>query len=208
MMAQNQLVDVLAHVPGFLHDQEEFKETGKELLRQRLVHKIRHQLSTTYVWRSQWEKLNQDAAWEVDHEPDYPLLGLIQSRPFSKVLVCSSWRQATEITLYNAVVLSLLGILWSLEPSTEELPVCYRKSQSPLLLPNQISSLEQVAIEICRIFEFQLSTASQGYGLCLQDTHLPTRSGVYSASSASESTQMNFILRGVWLRLWPSFALI
>lgn len=172
--AQNQLVDVLAHVPGFLHDQNKFKDTGKELLRQSLAHRIKHQLCITYAWRLEWEKSNLDTLWEANHEPDYPLLGLIQSRPYLNILACSGWRQATEITLYNAVVLSLLGILWSLELPTEELPYYYKKWHPPLLLSRQISSMQQVAAEICRKFELQLATGSQSFGLCLRDTHLST----------------------------------
>ena len=208
MTVQNQLVDVLAHAPGFLHVRKEFKDTGKESLRQNLVHKIRHQLSTTYAWRLQGEKLNRGTEWEANDEPDYPLLGLIHSRPFLKVLVCSGWRQATEITLYNAVVLSLLGILWPLEVPSEEVPEYYRRWHSPVLLPNQISSMQQVAIEVCRTFEFQLATVSQNFGLCLRDPQLSTNSGVYSASSVSGSTQVSSIVGVVWVRLWPAFPLI
>ena len=211
MRAQNELIDVLAHVPGFLRDQEEFRETGDESLRQSLVRNITKQLSATSAWRAQWEKLNPDTvSCGMNHDSEYPLLGLVESQPFAKVLVCSSWRQATEICLHNAVVLSLRGILWSLEPLADDLVACHRRSpSSPVLLPNQVSSLEQVAGEISRVFESQLvGPGSQDYGLCPRYTRLSACNELDSTCSGRGSAPLNAVLRGIWVRLWPPFPLI
>lgn len=155
--------------------------------------KVQHQLSATRVWRCKWEKSNQDAACQMAHELEYTLLGLSQSHPFPKVILCSSWRQAIEICLYNAVVLSLLGILWSLEePSIPG-------------LVNKLSCLEQMVVKISRTFETQLTNGSQRYGLRLTDMPLLTPKEIHLAR---ESTDPSRILRGIWLKLWPSFPFI
>lgn len=192
--SHNQLVDVLSRVPGFLHEQEEFNTTNDESIRHMLLHEIRHQLAITRAWRSQWEQSNPGAACQMGHEPAQPLLGLIQSYPLPEIINCSSWKQATEITLYNGMVLSLLGILWSLEPP-------------PMVgeLVDELSCLEQLAMEISRTFETQLTTDGQRYGVRLREVPLLTREEI---CSARESTQVNSILRGLWLRLWPSFPFI
>lgn len=174
-------------------------------MRQYLISRVKHQVSATCAWRYRWEEFNQCAAREVDCEPDYPLLGLLRCRPFTKVLVCTTWKQATEIALYNAVILALLGILWSLEPPLEDESQLEEELQSPLLLPNQLYHLEQVAIEICRVFEYQLQSVSYDQRAQLRDNHLPKRSVSYSVT---QPTRINVILRGIWLRLWPAFRLV
>lgn len=215
--AQNQLIDVLTHVPGFLQDQELFARTGDTSVRQDLVDRIERQLSILYGWRYKWEQENRNAACERDMVPEFPLLGLIHSRPFQKVLVCADWRQATEISCYNAVILSLLGILWSLQASKSfshgQSSDTLGPLQSPLLLPNQISSLEQVAVEICRVFEYQLATVSKSPALCLRrerqagscSPELSVRPA--SSSSAEDDVRVSAVIGGVWTKLWPNLPL-
>jgi hypothetical protein len=207
--AQNQLVDVLSHVPGFLQDQADVFSTGDRQLQRTLICKIERQLSITYSWRWDWEGKHPNAAHEVDHLRDYPLLGLLNSRPFTKVLVCSSWQQATEISLYNSVVLCLLGILWSLQSPAviAEATQTKRDSSSPLLLPNQITSLEQVAVEICRVFEYQLATVSTAPPLrSRDDEHIATlMTSPETPLTASRRAALCSAAFWLWTRLWPLF---
>jgi hypothetical protein len=207
MTAQNQLIDILAHVPGLLQDHKELQANGTELSRQALESKIRDQLLTASAWRSQWEKSNLPATDEPSREPQYPLLGLIPTHPFSKVFVCSSWRQATEICLYNAVVVPLLKILWALETAAEKPMTSLQSCPAPSLLPDQIAALEQTASGICSTIEAQLATTSQSCRFSLHDPPSPLSKGI-DLESSDINFQPNVILRGIWLRLWPAFPLI
>lgn len=53
--AQNLLVDIFVHVPGFLQDQAQFEQMPSEALRSDLVRRIEYQLVKVYNWRWHWE---------------------------------------------------------------------------------------------------------------------------------------------------------
>lgn len=71
-------------------------------------------------------------------------------------MMFSSFSTAAEICLYNAVLLCLLGLVWTLKPPTERTPSPSPPSSYPLYLPGDVSSLTEPAVEICRAFEYQL----------------------------------------------------
>ncbi|KIW51732.1 hypothetical protein PV05_10421 [Exophiala xenobiotica] len=161
---QNQLVDILVYVPGFLEDQAQLEQQPSEDFRLDLVQRIEYQVARLYNWRWHWEEINPNSVWGVDPTviPSHQLLA-VNPRPIRNTLILSTFSKAIEISLYNAVLLCLLGLLWSLNPidgdeyspSPMELS-SQSRTQTPLHLPGEVDSLIKPAIEICRAFEFQL----------------------------------------------------
>ncbi|OAP61338.1 hypothetical protein AYL99_03541 [Fonsecaea erecta] len=163
---QNRLVDILVHIPGFLQDQAQLEQAPSEQFRLELVQRIEYQIAKAHNWRWQWEEMNPTVAWEVDPETLLPAdngLLALEPRPVRKVLVFSSFAKAAELSLYNAVLLFLLGLLWTLKPTAAQpSPPSVRVAPAPsaLFLPgDSIDSLVEPAVEICRAFEFQLLAA-------------------------------------------------
>ncbi|KAK5554430.1 hypothetical protein LTR46_007628 [Exophiala xenobiotica] len=184
--SQNQLVDILAYVPGFLEDQARLDEqwprpSTSEGFRFRLdlVQRIEYQVARLYNWRWHWEEINPHSVWEVDPEsmPSHHFFAAHRPRRIRKTLIFSSFTKAIEISLYNAVLLCLLGLLWSLQPPIDEdedsndddedspssssplqelLSQTTTSTSTPLHLPGTVDSLIEPAFEICRAFEFQL----------------------------------------------------
>ncbi|KAK5459552.1 hypothetical protein LTS15_003681 [Exophiala xenobiotica] len=188
--SQNQLVDILAYVPGFLEDQARLDEqwprpsTSEDFrFRLDLVQRIEYQVARLYNWRWHWEEINPYSVWEVDpaetiipshHQFLTTATAICGPRPIRKTLIFSKFSKAIEISLYNAVLLCLLGLLWSLQPPLDEdedededehspspsplqeLSQTTRTTTNPLHLPGAVDSLIEPAIEICRAFEFQL----------------------------------------------------
>ncbi|KIW70817.1 hypothetical protein PV04_03056 [Phialophora macrospora] len=165
--AQNRLVDILVHIPGFLQDQAQLEQIPSEHFRLDLIQRIEYQIAKAHNWRWQWEETNPDVAWEVDPEflPSEQML--TQHRPIRKVLLFSSFSKATELCLYNAVLLFLLGLLWTLKPPAGNSPEPLRLSQSSLYLPGDIDSLVEPAVEICRAFEYQLLNVRKSHDSAL-----------------------------------------
>lgn len=173
---QNQLVDILVHIPGFLQDQEQLEQCPSEHFRLDLIQRVEYQLAKAHNWRWHWEERNPDVAWEVEPEmlpAEYKLARA--PRPVRKVLCFSSFVKATELALYNAVVLCLLGLLWTFKPPdyehepehqhqplpTSPIPQVPQQHHAPLIPPGEANSLLDPAIEICRAFEFQLLNATR-----------------------------------------------
>ncbi|KAK5219624.1 hypothetical protein LTR72_008008 [Exophiala xenobiotica] len=178
--SQNQLVDILAYVPGFLEDQARLDEqwprpSTSEGFRFRLdlVQRIEYQVARLYNWRWHWEEINPHSVWEVDPEsmPSHHFFAAHRPRRIRKTLIFSTFSKAIEISLYNAVLLCLLGLLWSLQTPIDEdehehdedspssielLSQTTTSTSTPLHLPGTVDSLIEPAIEICRAFEFQL----------------------------------------------------
>ncbi len=144
------------HVPGFLEDQAQLERVESEYFRHDLIQRIEYQIAKAHNWRWQWEEMNPDVAWEVDPGIIPADQVLTQHRPIRKVLLFSSFSKATELCLYNAILLFLLGLLWTLKPPACDSPEPIRLSQSSLYMPGDVDSLVEPAIEICRSFEYQL----------------------------------------------------
>jgi hypothetical protein len=98
--------------------------------------------------------VNADAAWEVDPEELPPSKQVGGPRLIHEVLWFTSFTHATEISLYTALLLCVLGLLWQIQPLRQGDAV--RISKSPLRLPGEFSKLYEPAEEMCRAFEFQL----------------------------------------------------
>lgn len=153
---QNQLVDILVHIPGFLEDQARLEQVQSPELKGDLIRRIEFQVEKTYHWRWRWEASNTNTVWEADPEILPTEYLSTHFRPIRSVLVFSSFSQATELSLYNAILLCLLGLLWTLKPPDDRTPSPPTMPATPLLLPGDVESLTQPAVEICRAFEYQL----------------------------------------------------
>ena len=158
---QNELVDIMVNIPGYLQDAAAIKreaDPGTQLVA--LVGHLRADLANLYEWRWRWEQRNPHGAYELD-PVDLPTGKMVGSfRLCHNVLWFHSFTQATEILLYNAVLLCLLGALWQFEPPDES-QVGIAPS-TPLMLPGECSSLFEPAEEICRAFEYQLLNVNNG----------------------------------------------
>lgn len=153
---QNQLVDILVHIPGFLQDQVQLDQAQSAELKGDLIRRIEFQIERIYQWRWRWEASNTNTVWEAEPDilpADYVLTHF---RPIRSFLVFNSCSQATELSLYNAVLLCLLGLLWTLKPPDDLPPSPVPVPTTPVALPGDVESLTQPAIEICRAFEYQL----------------------------------------------------
>jgi hypothetical protein len=165
--AQNRLVDILVHIPGFLQDQAQLDQTPSEHFRLDLIQRIEYQISKAHNWRWQWEEMNPEVAWEVEPNTLPSDQVLTARRPIRKVLCFSSFSKAAELCLYNAVILFLLGLLWTLKPPGRDSPEAVRLSQSSLYLPGDTDSLMEPAVEICRAFEYQLLNVKHSHDSAL-----------------------------------------
>lgn len=153
---QNQLVDILVHIPGFLQDQAHLEQAHSAELKGDLIRRIEFQIERIYQWRWRWEASNTNSVWEADPEMLPAEYLATHFRPIRSFLVFSSFSQATELSLYNAVLLCLLGLLWTLKPPDDRTPSPPTTPTTPLNLPGDVESLTQPAVEICRAFEYQL----------------------------------------------------
>jgi hypothetical protein len=159
--AQNRLIDILVHIPGFLEDQAQLEQVPSRRFQFELVQRIEYQLARAHNWRWQWDEVNPGVAWEVDPELLPADQVLTKNRPIRKVLQFSSFSKATELCLYNAILLFLLGLLWNLKPVSPDPSESLRPSQSSLYMPGNVDSLTEPAVEICRAFEYQLLNVKQ-----------------------------------------------
>src|ERR1700722_9522731 len=103
--AQNRLIDILVHIPGFLQDQAALEHAPSRRFQLDLIQRIEYQIAKAHNWRWQWEEMNPQVVWEVEPELLPADQVLTQHRPIRKVLQFSSFSKATELCLYNAVLL-------------------------------------------------------------------------------------------------------
>lgn len=128
-----------------------------------------------YCWRYTWETLNPGAAYETK-----PTSTTEKPPWIEKGLHFHSHERAAEIQLYNATQLFLLGLIERLSPNEGQMttipqqtallaatasnyPIAIFSSNpdQPLQLPNEITTIRDPAIEIARIFEFQMDVPSR-----------------------------------------------
>jgi hypothetical protein len=152
-------VNILVFVPGFLEDDTRLDRDFDFHLHQHLVSRLNSQLEQLFKWRWRWEAENPHAAWNEESGRESPLGRTIR---FAKLA------QAVEIMTYNAVLIWILGLLWKLDPSNVHAAVLDAASRSngsssrwhtthgPLHLPGEAMQLRDIAIEICRAFDFQI----------------------------------------------------
>ncbi|KAF2462353.1 hypothetical protein BDY21DRAFT_418252 [Lineolata rhizophorae] len=171
---QNHLADILSHVPGFLDDEARLSQEPSEEARANLLAGIRLQLSKLFRWRYAWEMANPCAVWEAPADR-FGQHANLDRRVVQTTLHFAIPIHAAEIALYDAVQLWLLGLLWKTDPhgaaaavaslargaasavedtSSEEAQS--GETRSPLYLPGETVMLRDVALEICRAFEYHI----------------------------------------------------
>ncbi|KAF2472043.1 uncharacterized protein BDR25DRAFT_17757 [Lindgomyces ingoldianus] len=166
---QNHLVDILVHIPGFLASDSKLQECPDAGGISSLLHHIKSRLYTLYVWRYEWDVFNPSAAWETTPPSPSSI-----PRVVPKKLHFQTHTQAAEILLYNAVHMWLLSLLFRLSPHDPTVPTSTilttaltastlfplpaSSSPSPLQPPAAVLSLRDIAIEICRCFEYQMES--------------------------------------------------
>ncbi|ORY15598.1 hypothetical protein BCR34DRAFT_477610 [Clohesyomyces aquaticus] len=177
--SQNQLVDILVDVPGFLATDSNLQKSSTPdhtAISKHLLH-MKSRLYALYIWRYKWALSNPSAAFETLPRPTRTSSS---PRPIPKTLHFSTHEQAAEIMLYNAIHMWLLSLLFRLEPydttapnatilttaltaaTFVNYPIPANNSQTlfpPILtLPHDPPSLKTYALEIVRTFEFQMAT--------------------------------------------------
>jgi hypothetical protein len=181
---QNYLADILLTVPGMLEDTAALRHQYDSTTHATLVGQVQCQLVKLFNWRWEWEQLNQFSVREelVSLNPKLPAVPS-QGRIFESIFCFSAFARTTEIMLYNAVQMWLIGLLRSLTPlnSPSVISIAARIAAgqagalgdtniTPLMLPVRSFFLREPAIKICRVFEYQCLNLqhSRGAGLfCL-----------------------------------------
>lgn len=172
---QDRLVDILVAVPGFLQDQQALRTECDLALQESMIRNVLHQLDVLFRWRWQWEVENPNAAKELTRSD----LQAKKLHAFSKsgnLLQYSAFSEAVEISLYNAVLLCLLGLLYSeltvQEAETQINKIAMNAWTAPNSIPNTalrlpfpgLVSLRSAAIEIVGSFAYQLAHISHSEG--------------------------------------------
>lgn len=157
--AQSRLVNILIFVPGFLEDDTRLDREFDFALHQDLVQRLKFQLEQLFKWRWRWEGENLHAAWEEESDQE-ALIG--------RAIHFATLPQAVEIMTYNSVLIWILGLLWKLDPlniysiimvaagHTQDPSSCRYTTLGPLHLPGEAIQLRDVAVEICKAFDFQI----------------------------------------------------
>jgi hypothetical protein len=166
---QDQLADILVHVPGFL------QEHAEGAVQPAFLRRVLQQLDILLAWRWQWGQANPRAATETA-PPDDPINAMRRPAEATNSLHYCSFVCAVEISLYNAVLLCLLGLLYSelsMQDARAEINKFAAKNdqakqlgpESALALPIPgLLSMRTAAVEIARSFEFQLKHVQESNG--------------------------------------------
>lgn len=154
---QNELVDILVNLPGYLQDLALVQQGT--LSKATLISHLEADLLLLHQWRWRWGLSNPHGARELPLSSLPSELTLCNNRAYHDVLWFESFTQSTEVLLYNAVLICTLGMLAHISPKQYscQSPLA---SISPLHLPYHQTSLTSAAVEICRAFEYQLINVS------------------------------------------------
>lgn len=133
----------------------------------RFQHAISHYISELHKWRITWHHAHPTAVWETfEFFTDDPTSVLSLDETLSKPLEFSSVSLALEMLYYDAALVQLLRLKWSLLfPSVQPNPVrpedmayicrmAHGANGNGLLLPNQVRFESQLAIEALRITQY------------------------------------------------------
>ncbi|KAF2120760.1 hypothetical protein BDV96DRAFT_641417 [Lophiotrema nucula] len=161
---QNYLVDILVDVPGLLQDATKLQGQGDQQVDEELLSRVKARLYALYHWRFTWELLNPNAAYEVMSPPEAR-----KKRVIPRKLFCQNHGQGAEILLYNAIYIFLFELLQRLSPDTVSdviLAVTETAAHDAgfsdtaprgiLKLPDEVRDSRDLAIEICRTFEYKM----------------------------------------------------
>lgn len=174
---QDQLVDVLVKVPGFLQDQQTCRSTGNVAAKQKLIEDVLKQLRLLFQWRWKWEAYRLGVAREEDRFGASFSTIVPLPKEVERLLTFMSFGDGVEIALYDAVLLCLQGLLYSeldgnialqeIQRVALETRVHHRVSSDSGLVQPDVSkiSLRATAIEIVRTFEYELLHIHQSEGV-------------------------------------------
>jgi hypothetical protein len=153
---QNEIIDILVNLPGYLQDLNQIEQgiTSPEML----VARLEADLAILGRWRWKWQEQNPNAVREVRPSELPPNMAVCGFRVFPKILWFTTFTQSSEILLYNAALICTLGLLAHFSPSPPLL--CSFPSTTPLRLSGQHASISDAAVEIYRAFEYQLLSVS------------------------------------------------
>ena len=98
-------------VPGFLADYAQLDQQCDTHFQMDLLHRVVFRLEQLFELRLRWEEEHSATVWESKDVGDQSL---------RKSIHFSTAVGASEIMLYNAVLLWLLGLLWKLDPVNPE----------------------------------------------------------------------------------------
>lgn len=166
-LTSNGFRDVLSAVPGFLEDLGNLQQNrlaGSDEYED-LCLRIQLSLTELYQWRIRWDFAHPNVAWEVDRLPSVRTLDVPQDA--RRMLCYTSFARAVEHSLYNGILMSLLGLL-HLAVSRSEAQIHSQVAAQialyglkttdtgPLLSVGQNLDLHGCAMEAVRAFEYQV----------------------------------------------------
>ncbi|KAH8656685.1 hypothetical protein BGZ60DRAFT_532268 [Tricladium varicosporioides] len=158
---QSRLTDLLALVPGLLDDKLLLDNGSKDLHPSEFISRLTSVLIGLFRWRWEWDEENLDVSSSEEGRTH-------RCRPSLQRLHFSSSTQASDIMLYNSVLMWIIGLLNAVSPhsaqkkimivaiSTKSNTLSLCDDASPLLFPGQKVQLRDLAIEICQAFEWQI----------------------------------------------------
>ncbi|KAH6662280.1 hypothetical protein B0J14DRAFT_496261 [Halenospora varia] len=158
---QSQLTDVLALVPGLLDDKVLLDNGSKDMFPAEFISRLTSMLVDLFRWRWEWDEVNPDISSSEDGRTH-------RRRTSLQILHFSSSTQASDIMLYNSILMWIIGLLNSVSPQNAQKNIMiaatlakgstlsFSNNSSPLLFPGQKAQLCNLAIEICQVFEWQI----------------------------------------------------
>ncbi|OTB07266.1 hypothetical protein M426DRAFT_8993 [Hypoxylon sp. CI-4A] len=193
---QSYLLDVLVTIPGFLEENNHIDDMtwtednvfdpsliSDDILDHRTVlcERVAAQLERLYRWRWDWQLKHGQYVAEIKHEwqsntPSPRSTESINSPMGFGRLQFDRAVCADDISLYNAVLMWLMALIWKLQPIQAPYIIreCSRRSSmsptsspkspafstqrisfEPLYRPGATLSIRDPAMEICRVFDWQ-----------------------------------------------------
>jgi hypothetical protein len=169
---QDELVDILAAVPGFLEEVASLEHVARDDCRWQTARlQIHNSLSQLFQWRRNWDTAYPGVAREVDRIA-------LSSNSFTNLpdearrfLCYTSFARSVEHSLYNAVLICLIGLLHAVLPPScawssvrgasshttyNTILACESATGPTILSPDSFFDLRDISIEITRAFEYQL----------------------------------------------------
>lgn len=165
------LLDILCDIPGILEDMKLLQETpglfdNLPVIWMALGLRITSCLDSLYLWRAKWENDFSNAYYPVglDALRDFKLVEL-ETYPFSTAIFFTEPGRATELCLYNSMLVILhracrkvpSSTVSMVKPSIQPFGNHYRGSRPNVLLAPGEGSMKEIVCEICKMVYCQLS---------------------------------------------------
>jgi hypothetical protein len=144
--------------------------------RSELVKKASEQLEALFRWRWEWERTSSDNSWAKQDARVSSVIG--NPATFAHRLQFRSMAQATDVMLYNATLLWILGIVWKVHPQGAQTLIkdsaasartqveCsghHPLENASLLMPGEATTLRSAAVEICKTLEYYIQNIQQNH---------------------------------------------